>query len=175
MSQNIEIKAYYPDLNAGQQKAKTLQANLLGTDHQVDTYFNVPEGRLKLRESSLSGNMLIPYLRGDQTAAKDSDYILLPVSDVKTTKRLLEKMLGTRLVVEKVRTIFLWQDVRIHLDRVKQLGNFLEFEAMVDEQHPAEVCREQVAFLLKHFEISETNLIAESYADLLERQSGQTQ
>ncbi len=175
MSQNIEIKAHYPDLNLGQQKAETLQARLQGTDHQVDTYFQVPNGRLKLRESSMSGSMLIPYLRNNQTSAKDSDYVLLPVNDVASTKAILKEMFGIRLIVEKERQIYLWQNVRIHLDKVKQLGNFLEFEAVVDAQHPADVCREQVAFLLQHFEIPETNLIAESYADLLVNKIGRTE
>ncbi len=169
MSQNIEIKARYPDLDQGRAKAEALAARFVGTDHQVDTYFKVPNGRLKLRESSLSGNFLIPYLRSDDSHAKDSHYVLLPVEQVAATRQLLTQMFGVQLIVEKERAIYLWQNVRIHLDRVKHLGHFLEFEAIVDEQHSESECRQQIAFLLKHFEISETNLIAQSYADLLSK------
>jgi len=167
MSQNIEIKAVYPDLKKGQHKARALAAQFIGTDHQIDTYFNVPRGRLKLRESALSGNQLIPYLRPDEQTAKKSQYVLLPVQDPSAVKELLTRMFGIRLIVEKERHIYLWQNVRIHLDQVKNLGTFLEFEAVIDEEHAAEICREQVRFLLTHFEIPETNLLARSYADLL--------
>ncbi len=169
MSQNIEIKASYNDLEKGRHKARALSAELMGTDHQLDTYFNVPQGRLKLRESSLAGCYLIPYLRPDEEGTKKSHYVLLPVEDATTTKELLRRMFGVRLIVEKERHIYLWQNVRIHLDRVAGLGNFLEFEAMVDQSHDQTLCRQQIQFLLKHFNIPETHLIAESYVDLIEQ------
>ncbi len=167
MSKNVEIKARFNELDRGHLKARSLGAQFVGKDQQIDTYFNVPRGRLKLRQSSLSGNFLIPYLRPDALGAKNSQYVLLPVEDVAATKTLLGQMFGLRLIVEKERHIYLWENVRIHLDEVKNLGRFLEFEAVVDAAHSAETCKEQVAFLLKHFDIPETNLIAQSYADMM--------
>ena len=63
---NIEIKARYADLAKGRRIAEGLNAKWVGRDRQVDTYFRTREGRLKLRESSLSGTQLIPYRRADE-------------------------------------------------------------------------------------------------------------
>ncbi|MHB2150140.1 class IV adenylate cyclase [Calditrichota bacterium LG25] len=171
MSQNIEIKAHFADLEKGRLKAEALGARFAGNDHQIDTYFKVERGRLKLRQSALSGNFLIPYLRPDDHSAKKSDYLLLPVENAQSARNLLAQMFGIRLIVEKERTIYLWENVRIHLDCVKGLGNFLEFEAVVDDEHSIETCQEQVQWLFKHFEIDRADLIGESYSDLLQKQA----
>ena len=102
----------------------------------MDTYFRTRAGRLKLRESSLSGGELIPYLRPDAGGARRSDYRVIPVDDPPGVKALLTELLGVHRVVVKQREIFLAGNVRIHLDRVEGLGTFLELEAVFDG-HPA--------------------------------------
>ena len=47
-----------------EQKLLHLNANFVGEDHQTDTYFNVPYGRLKLREGKIE-YALIHYYRPD--------------------------------------------------------------------------------------------------------------
>ena len=168
MSKNIEIKARYPDLEKAENIARRLGAKFLGKDFQTDTFFNAPKGRLKLRESSLSGTILIPYLRSDQKEAKEARYVLLPVKDVSTTKALFSEILGERLIVEKTRRIYLLENIRIHLDEVKDLGNFLEFEAVIDAKHPEEESQATLDELLKKFGVEVEHLIAGAYADLLQ-------
>ena len=76
---------------------------------------------------------------------------------------------GTPLVVvRKRREILLWDNVRIHLDEVDGLGTFLELEAVVDERHDEATCHAQVARLMPALGLAESDLIAASYADLLE-------
>ena len=41
----------------------------------------------------------------------------------------LDAALGTTVVVAKRRRLFIWEDVRIHLDEVEGLGTFVELEA----------------------------------------------
>lgn len=168
MSKNIEIKARYPDLGKAEDIARGLGAKFLGKDLQRDTFFNVPKGRLKLRESSLTGNILIPYLRSDQKEAKEARYVLLPVKDVSTTKALFSEILGERLIVEKTRRIYLLENIRIHLDEVTNLGNFLEFEAVIDAEHPEEKSQAALDELLEKFGVEVEDLIAGAYADLLQ-------
>ncbi len=168
MSKNIEIKARYPDLEKAENIARRLGAKFLGKDFQTDTFFNVPNGRLKLRESLLSGNILIPYLRSDQKEAKEARYVLLPVKDVSTTKALFGEILGERLIVEKTRRIYLLENIRIHLDEVTNLGNYLEFEAVIDAKHPEEESQATLDELLEKFGVQVEHLIAGAYADLLQ-------
>ena len=59
---NIEIKARVAELGPIRARAEALATTWVGVDRQVDTYFRTQRGRLKLRESSLSGGQLVPYL-----------------------------------------------------------------------------------------------------------------
>ncbi|MGH7288226.1 MAG: adenylate cyclase, partial [Myxococcota bacterium] len=89
MPANLELKARCADLDATRARAQGIATAWLGPDEQVDTYFRTASGRLKLRESSLSGAQLIPYLRPDQVAARRSDYVVIPVPEPARTKQLL--------------------------------------------------------------------------------------
>ena len=165
---NIEIKARCADLDAARRVAETLATDHLGVDHQVDTYFVTREGRLKLRESSLSGGQLIPYLRPDQPGPKRSDYQVVPLPDPPEMKRLLSILLGVHQIVEKQREIFLVGNVRIHLDRVTNLGTFLELEAVFDasvEAEPRE--RAKVDSLMNALGVKPEQLLDTSYEALL--------
>ena len=136
----------------------------------MDTYFRTREGRLKLRESSLSGGQLVPYLRPDAAAARRSEYVVIPVPDPARTKQLLAALLGVHRVVRKTREIALHENVRIHLDRVDGLGDFVELEAVWDgspEGEPEQA--RKVAFLREALGIRDADLVPLSYEGLLER------
>ena len=96
MGINIEIKAHCDDLESLKTKLLQLPVSYEGQDLQIDTFFNVPNGRLKLRESTLYGNILIPYLRPDRDGPKQSNYELIPVSDPQKVKILIVKILGIK-------------------------------------------------------------------------------
>lgn len=166
---NIEIKARCADLEAARAIARDLATEHIGLDRQIDTYFTTRSGRLKLRESSLSGGQLIPYLRPDQAGPKRSDYQVVPVPAPGELKRLLTELLGVHRVVEKEREIFLVDNVRIHLDRVVGLGEFLELEAVFDasaEAEPRE--RAKVDALMTRLGVAPGDLLEISYEGLLE-------
>ncbi len=168
---NIEIKARYPDLAKAKRIALKAKANFVGLDHQVDTFFKVPKGRLKLRESSLKGAQLIPYVRPNVRGPKTSQYVVLPVADPAKTKFLLKGLLGVEGAVEKKRELFMIGNVRVHLDRVKGLGNFLEFEAVMSQDSAKIRKREtlKVKKLLRTFEVDPKDLLEKAYHDLLKR------
>ncbi len=79
-------------------------------------------------------------------------------------------MQGIHTIIEKNREIYLYENVRIHLDEVKKLGNFLEFEAVMDEKYRnKEVETGKVEYLMEKFGIKNEHLIGESYENLMER------
>lgn len=167
---NIEIKAKVENLSQLENLAKEIKAKYLGLDHQVDTYFKTKEGRLKLRESSLkNGAYLIPYQRNNTQGPKVSDYTFLTAENPKDAKRLLAEVLGVEVEVDKLRAIYLIDNVRVHLDQVKNLGTFFELEAVYAETDEMTVQREtkKVDELLTYFHIPKVSLIAESYRELL--------
>jgi adenylate cyclase, class 2 len=168
MANNLEIKAYCFNLTETEFKIKAIATDCLGTDIQTDTYFNTKRGRFKLRESLLSGVYLIPYIRPDQADAKLSLYDKIYVSDAKNIKYLFEKLLGIKCIVKKKRIIYLYENVRIHLDSVENLGNFIEFEAVYDEINKDE--KEQnkkINYLMEQFGIKTEALVAFSYEQLI--------
>jgi predicted adenylyl cyclase CyaB len=168
--ENIEIKARLKNLDQTRALVKKLNHEYVGLDHQIDTYFNTTNGRFKLRESSLSGPYLIFYLREDLDGPKSSIYQKLPVEDVAGLKELLAIMQGIHTVIEKNREIFLYQNVRIHLDSVNKLGAFLEFEAVMDETyHDRETETKKVEYLMKVLSIKDEDLVSESYENLVRR------
>jgi adenylate cyclase class 2 len=164
---NIELKVRLASLDAARTVAQAIATERLGRQHQVDTYFRCSRGRLKLREIDGSSAQLVWYARPDEPGPKPSDYLLVPVSDPETLKAALEAALGIECVVDKRREIYLWENVRIHLDEVSDLGTFLEFEAVVGPNVDDAAASGQLEYLTERFSLASENLLPGSYADLV--------
>ena len=164
---NLELKARYADLDAAATRLREFGARDAGLEIQTDTYFRTQTGRLKLREIEGKEAVLIGYVRPDEMGTRQSQYHLVSVADAASLKAALTDALGVRGVVAKHRHIWLWQNVRIHLDQVEGLGKFVEFEAVitsVDEETAAPAQLSQLSQLLS---IRPEDQLAPSYADLL--------
>src|SRR5439155_16149941 len=105
--------------------------------------------------------------RANERAARPSRYEILPVNDGPKTLRFLSAALGVNARIAKVRDLYLLDNLRIHLDRVRGLGRFLEFELIVSRAHPLSRCRKRMRELVDLFGIKADDLIACSYSDLL--------
>lgn len=170
MATNIEIKAIIDDLQVIEEKVKKIATQFIGIDKQTDTYFITSSGRFKLRESEIDGSYLIPYLRPNDLFSKRSEYEKISVQNSTKTKYLFEKLLGIRCIVKKIRKIYLYENVRIHLDDVNQLGYFIELEAIYDgssETEKAEI--QKVECLMNALSINKEKLVAESYENLIQK------
>ena len=88
------------------------------------------------------------------------------MEDPVAVKQSLVAALGVRQVVDKHREIHLYHNVRIHLDRVADLGEFLEFEAVLGADVSAEEGNSQVRYLREQFGIADEDLQTGSYADI---------
>jgi predicted adenylyl cyclase CyaB len=165
--QNFEFKAAVKDIAAAEKKLLALEPNFIGEDQQKDTYYNVTNGRLKLREGNIE-NALIFYERPDTFEAKISKVILYPHKPDDNLKDLLSMVHGIKVVVDKVRKIYFKDNVKFHFDQVKELGSFVEVEAIdkdgtIGIEKLEEQCREYARLL----DIKPENYIAVSYSDLL--------
>jgi adenylate cyclase class IV len=172
-SRNLEIKAVDRDPLATLQAALALGAEDRGRLHQRDTYFHAVQGRLKLREAPPEPAELIAYARAELAGPKVSLYRVVQVADHLALIDALSDSLGVRVVVEKARRLLLWRNVRIHLDRVEGLGDFVELEAVAASPGGLEVERDRVEQLREALGIADEHLVAHGYADLLAR-SGAT-
>jgi predicted adenylyl cyclase CyaB len=166
---NIEIKARLHGLKA----AEAVAANLCGHGpdailRQVDTYFEVGTGRLKLREfQGTSKSELIFYRRPDTAGPSESDYQIVPLPEAARIKSALTRALGVKAVVRKNRTLYLHNGTRIHLDEVEGLGSFIEFEVVLAAGDSRDKGEAQAQRLIAEFTIDEADLVSCSYSDLL--------
>jgi len=164
---NIEIKAKSNNQDAIREILKSRNADFKGVDHQIDTYFKVNNGRLKLREGKIE-NHLIHYQRENKEGPKQSDVTLFKSDPKSSLKEILTKALGILVVVDKKREIYFIDNVKFHIDNVEDLGTFVEIEAIGnDGTIGKDKLLEQCQFFLDLFKISQEDLISVSYSDLL--------
>jgi predicted adenylyl cyclase CyaB len=164
---NVEIKASCKDASFIRDYLQQHNAEFKGTDEQTDTYFNVPHGRLKLREGNIENNLIF-YERDDQAGPKSSHFHLVKVADAKGLKEVLAKSNGVKVIVKKKREIWYIRNVKFHIDEVPGLGSFIEIEAgniLADLTHGE--LKKQCDFYLAAFCIKEEDLVETSYSDLL--------
>ena len=69
------------------------------------------------------------------------------------------------VVVKKKRHLLLWQNVRIHLDTVDSLGQFIEIEAVADPTSDLTSEHQLAADLQARLGITPEQIIAFSYSD----------
>ncbi len=168
----VELKARINSLASIRRKLAILEARRIGTFRQIDVYFKVPKGRLKFRE--VKGNNkaeLIYYERENTAGPKEGNVFVLKVEEAEVFRSMLERILKTSVIVEKIREIYQYQGTQIHLDRVKKLGNFVEFE----RKTPVGVhsIRKNIQVLEKLMEklgMKPENLEKLSYSDLIQMQ-----
>jgi len=184
---NVEIKARCADLDRVRDCLITLGARVVGTDHQIDTYFRVPHGRLKLREGEIENNLIF-YARSDEAGPKRSDVSLYATQPGSGLKAVLTSALGTLVTVDKRREIYFvdvgdvevpndpsastrvrdLQNVKVHLDTVEGLGSFVEIEAIDrDGTLGPALLEAQCRVLMAKLGVDAATLVAASYSDLL--------
>lgn len=171
---NIELKARDPDPERSLELCLSLNAQDHGELYQRDTYFQVTDGGLKLREQHPGQAHLIQFDRASEPQERESRYRLIEVGDGPVLRAALQSALGVRVSVLKKRRLFIWQTVRIHLDEVQRLGSFIEFEAVAQEQ--SDLTREYklVRELRVRFGVSDDRLVAVGYAEQMLALSGES-
>lgn len=164
---NVEIKARTKRATDIKKILETKKARFIGIDHQIDTYFKVPKGRLKLRQGNIE-KTLIHYHRPDQAGPKQSKVTLHhPVAD-ESLKEVLEQALDILVIVDKQRAIYFIDNVKFHIDEVKDLGEFVEIEAIdIDGTIGLDHLHDQCEEYMKLLGIEVKDLVDQSYSDLL--------
>lgn len=167
MAANVEIKARVRDPQALRARVEQISDGPAQLLEQEDTFFHVPEGRLKLRVLAADRGELIYYRRPDLEGPKVSDYFFARTADPASLRQVLSLALGVRGVVRKRRWLYFVGRTRIHLDEVEGLGHFLEFEVMLaDGEDPARG-EEEARGLLARLGVAQEDLLAGAYIDLL--------
>jgi predicted adenylyl cyclase CyaB len=161
---NLEFKARLDDPNTAMARDRELGADFYGDLRQTDTYFQVPSGRLKLRETAGHQAELIFYHRDEEGSNRASDYEIAHSAEPGALRELLTHALGVLAVVKKRRTLLSLDASRIHLDNVEGLGHFLEFEVIVDGEEG--IAKQRIDWLIRELGFEWSDCIRASYLDL---------
>lgn len=163
-----EIKARCKDADGLHEKLMALGADYKGTDHQVDTYYKVAKGRLKLRMGNIEKN-LISYFRPNDASVKKSDVSFQSIEEESHIPEILERNLEILVVVDKKRKIYFIDNVKFHIDEVASLGSFMEIEAIGNEAKDRSFVelQNQCQKFMNLLDIKKEDLINQSYSDLL--------
>jgi homotetrameric cytidine deaminase len=164
---NIEVKARDADPGRTLELALAHGAEDRGEISQRDTYFARARGRLKLREQEPGETELIQYRRDDADEPRTSHYRRVAAGAAGGLREALDEAYGTLVVVEKRRRLLVWEEVRIHLDEVEGLGQFVELEAVAPADSDLTGEHEKVARLRQELRIEDGALVAAGYSDLL--------
>jgi adenylate cyclase class IV len=174
-ARNLELKVRCEEPMLGVAGSRLGAAGVpLARFAQVDTYFAVTSGRLKLREiKPESGDPiaeLIAYARPDVTGPRWSVYRTVPilVAEAAGLKAALTDTVGVLTVVVKTREVGRRGRTRVHLDAVAGLGTFVELETVVDSEEDGSAEAELTAMAaLVGIDTDGDEVVAGSYADLL--------
>jgi len=164
---NIEIKAWARNFEEIKSRAEKLSDTPVQVIAQEDTFFNTPQGRLKLRRLT-DYAQLIYYTRPNQEGPKRSNYHITRSDDPENLKRVLELAYGIRGVVRKTRYLYLVGQTRVHLDDVAGLGQFMELEVVLDEGQSDSEGQKIAEDLMSALGVEWKDLIEGAYMDLLE-------
>ena len=192
MGRNIELKARVRnDFTAAHAAIQYLPAAYQGELWQRDVYFYCADksagkkdngrkdneqeqpDRVKLRGESLDGQnwdwRFIWYSRPNSRKSKASDYRLAPIGvpDPVALTEALDAAWGKYAEVDKHRVLYLYQNIRIHLDEVVNLGRFIEFEAMIQLEDEQQLAHDTLKRLMNLFKIEDGDLVEISYGDMM--------
>lgn len=168
--QNAELKLELRDPELARTLLHNLKAPLVVSMHQVDTYFKVPDGRLKKRHTADDTGHTYPveyifYHRADQAQCRLSRFTIYTESEARRYFGLADPPVWVEVVKE--REVYMRDGVRIHLDRVDNLGSFIEFEALVTPQCTMMRGYKLVEELRRHLAPALGEPLGASYADLV--------
>ena len=173
MPANVEIKARLRDPEDFGQRVASLANSGPELLMQEDVFFEVPNGRLKLRifgahsDDDDRRGELIHYQRADTAGPKQSTYTISPTRDVAGLRAALSDALGVVGVIRKRRTLYLIGQTRVHIDRVDDLGDFVELEVVLRGDQSAREGEAIAEELMNRLDIRPKDLVEVAYLDLL--------
>jgi adenylate cyclase class IV len=163
--QNVELKLELRDLPLARTMCLAMGAMPITTLEQTDTYYKLPAGRLKRRETPGEPTQYIFYHRADVLKARISTFTIYNESEAILLYAVHNLPEWVR--VQKSRELLMLDHMRIHLDRVEGLGAFVEFEALISPSNPVRNAHETLARVRRELLPTLGEPISCGYSDLI--------
>ncbi len=163
MPTNLELKIRVTSHQSLKKILEQIGAENKGMLNQKDVYYSIPNGLLKLRIENRYESLIF-YNRNENDKNRWSDFEVLQFANAKGEK-FFNNLFDVEVIIKKKRELFYYDDTRIHLDKVNNLGKFLELETrVINGKADAKKRFEKIISLLK---LDESKQIRKSYKDLL--------
>mgnify|MGYP000430345190 CR=1 FL=1 len=168
----VEIKAKVKNLDEIEKKLLEMGAYLIGIEKQEDIYFTSPFKDFKKSDEALrlrkSNEVYYLSYKGPKLDSKAKIREEVQVEVDPRIVIILENLgFSQGPKVEKVRKIYSLDDVKICLDRVKNLGDFIEIETIQRYKETDEI-KKELFDILEKLGIDKSNATIKSYLELLE-------
>ena len=167
MPRNIEIKARIDSVETFALRVAAMADNGPVEILQDDTFFRCDGGRLKLRTLVCGAGDLIFYRRQDGHGPKELYFLRSRVAEPQRLIEVLSASYGIVGRVQKTRQLFTLGRSRIHLDRVKDLGDFIEIEVALNDDELSDVGIQEAEQLMARLGVMASQLVDAAYVDLL--------
>ncbi len=165
MPTNLELKIKLKSFKKIKSMLKKINAEFVKTLNQKDVYYKTKTGLLKLRIEN-GEQSFIKYVRNEKGKDRFSDYYVLNISKGNSEK-FFQDIFPIEAVVQKKRLLFMFDNTRVHLDTVKNLGYFLELETLVIKGK--QDAKKRYNQIMKLLQLNEYDEIRNSYRDLILR------
>jgi adenylate cyclase class 2 len=166
----IEVKAR-ADHRQVKEQLSAIGAFFVGVQHHCDTYFNSPDRDFAktdeaLRIRSVDGRSVMTY-KGKKldTLSKTREEFETPVDGGTTRSILLALGFRESGVVRKTRKVYRYENMTICLDKVDELGEFMEVE--IGAESDIEGHSKQIFSFLEKLGIGEEDSIRTSYLEMV--------
>lgn len=174
----VEMKAKIKDKMVAFEKIKELGGVYSHTEKQHDIYFNAPDKDYKETDEALrireipdgdDFKRILTY-KGPKIDSESKTRKEVEVS-IDNTENMNEILINLGFkpsaIVNKVRRIFQYEEYTITVDKLNQLGYFMEIEYVVNEDSDIEIIRDNILEIFKKLEIT-SGFERRSYLELLE-------
>ena len=164
MPRNLELKVQCNSFNKIIQLLEGINAGYSGELIQKDIYYRIKNGLLKLRIEN-GEQSLIKYTRDETGKDRWSDFHVIKFS-YGNAEEFLSDVFDIETIVEKNRLVYLYDNTRVHLDTVKNLGKFLELETLVVKD--LEDAKKRFHYIINKLDLDFYKQIKNSYKILIE-------
>jgi predicted adenylyl cyclase CyaB len=164
MPRNLELKVTCKSFHKPIKILERINAGYAGELIQKDIYYRIKNGLLKLRIEN-GEQSLIKYKRDETGKDRWSDFQVIKFSDG-NAEEFLGDIFEAETVVEKKRQVYIYDNTRVHLDKVNDLGEFLELETLVI--NGLEDAKKRFNDIINKLELDLNSQIKNSYKILIE-------
>lgn len=172
----VEVRGKIKNIDFVKESLNKIEAQFIKNVKQIDRIFGHPKF-LDKENKIIEGGLVARIRQVDNSARLEFKEIIRQgggfeieanLDNVDFGIKLLEKLdFNESFVISKVRDVYEYNDFEIAIDRVEQLGSFIEIEKMVSSKEEIDKTRQECVKLLKQISL-DAQITNEKYGDMMQ-------